>query len=77
MGVDEYPIRVVVAGPDLEGRARELRDEGLEVIYLGAGLTAEQIVETALQEDVSRIVTSTDLAAVLLAYGIDDIAVEL
>jgi len=56
------PVRVVVAKPGLDGHdrgakevARALRDAGVEVIYTGLHQTPEQIVETALQEDVDAI----------------------
>lgn len=52
-------IRVLVAKPGLDGHdrgakvvARGLRDAGMEVIYLGLRLTPEQIVDSAIQEDV-------------------------
>ena len=55
-------IRVLIAKPGLDGHdrgakviARALRDAGMEVIYSGLPQTPEQIVETALQEDVSVI----------------------
>lgn len=55
-------IRVLIAKPGLDGHdrgakvvARALRDAGMEVIYTGLHQTAEQIVETALQEDVDVI----------------------
>jgi methylmalonyl-CoA mutase C-terminal domain/subunit len=55
-------IRVVVAKPGLDGHdrgakvvARALRDAGMEVIYTGLHQTPEQIVQTALQEDVNAI----------------------
>src|SRR5258706_12968912 len=55
-------IRVVVAKPGLDGHdrgakvvARALRDAGMEVIYTGLHQTPEQVVETALQEDVRAI----------------------
>ncbi len=58
-------IRVLVAKPGLDGHdrgakvvARALRDAGFEVIYTGIRLTPEQIVETALQEDVNVIALS-------------------
>jgi len=35
--------------------ARALRDAGMEVIYTGVHQTPEQVVETALQEDVDAI----------------------
>ncbi len=56
------PIRVLVAKPGLDGHDRgakvvalALRDAGMEVIYTGLHQTVEQIVETALQEDVDVI----------------------
>ena len=56
------PIRVLIAKPGLDGHdrgakviARALRDAGCEVIYSGLFQTPEQIVETALQEDVAGI----------------------
>ena len=56
------PIRVVVAKPGLDGHdrgakvvARALRDAGCEVIYTGLHQTPEQIVATAIQEDVDAI----------------------
>lgn len=55
-------IRVLVAKPGLDSHdrgakvvARALRDAGMEVIYTGLKQTPEQIVETALQEDVDVI----------------------
>ena len=58
-------IRVVVAKPGLDSHdrgakviARAFRDAGMEVIYTGLRQTPEQIVETALQEDVNVIALS-------------------
>ena len=58
----EKKIRVLIAKPGLDGHdrgakvvARALRDAGMEVIYTGLHQTPEQIVETALQEDVNYI----------------------
>ena len=55
-------IRVVIAKPGLDGHdrgakviARALRDAGCEVVYSGLHQTPEQIVETAIQEDVAGI----------------------
>src|SRR5207248_3164179 len=54
--------RVVVAKAGLDGHdrgakvvARALRDAGMEVIYTGVHQTPEQVVETALQEDVDAV----------------------
>jgi len=59
---DAKKIRVVVAKPGLDGHdrgakiiARALRDAGMEVIYTGLHQTAEQIVETVLQEDANAV----------------------
>jgi methylmalonyl-CoA mutase C-terminal domain/subunit len=56
------PIRVLVAKPGLDGHdrgakvlARALQDAGMEVIYTGLRQTPEQIVNTAIQEDVNVI----------------------
>jgi len=61
----ERPIRVLVAKPGLDGHdrgakviARALRDAGMEVIYTGIRQTPEQIVETAIQEDVDVVALS-------------------
>ena len=58
----ERKVRVVVAKPGLDGHdrgakivARALRDAGFEVIYTGLHQTPEQIVATAVQEDVDAI----------------------
>lgn len=55
-------IRVVIAKPGLDGHdrgakiiARALRDAGMEVIYTGLHQTAEQIVETVIQEDADAV----------------------
>lgn len=55
-------IRILIAKPGLDSHdrgakivARALRDAGMEVIYTGLRQTPEQIVETALQEDVHVI----------------------
>lgn len=55
-------IRVLVAKPGLDGHdrgakvvARALRDAGMEVVYTGLHQTPEQVVETAIQEDVDVI----------------------
>jgi methylmalonyl-CoA mutase C-terminal domain/subunit len=58
----EKKIRILIAKPGLDGHdrgakivARALRDAGMEVIYTGLHQTPEQIVETAIQEDVDHI----------------------
>jgi methylmalonyl-CoA mutase C-terminal domain/subunit len=85
-------IRVVIAKPGLDGHdrgakviARALRDAGMEVIYTGLHQTAEQIVETAIQEDADvvglSILSGAHLTLVptvarqLREQGIDDVLV--
>src|SRR6266487_2842036 len=58
-------IRVLVGKPGLDGHDRgakvvaaALRDAGMEVIYTGLHQTPEQIVESALQEDVDVVALS-------------------
>lgn len=54
--------RILVGKPGLDGHdrgakvvARALRDAGFEVIYTGLHQTPEQIVATAIQEDVDAV----------------------
>jgi len=61
-GVGARRIRVLIAKPGLDSHdrgakvvARALRDAGMEVIYTGLRQTPEQIVETAVQEDVDVV----------------------
>jgi methylmalonyl-CoA mutase C-terminal domain/subunit len=85
-------IRVLVGKPGLDGHdrgakivARALRDAGMEVIYTGLHQTPEQIVATALQEDVDAIGLSVLSGAhnylfgrvleLLREKGIDDVMV--
>lgn len=86
------PRRILIAKPGLDGHdrgakviARALRDAGNEVIYSGLHQTPEEIVETAIQEDVDGIGLSVLSGAhmtlfprvvqLLRAQGIDDIVV--
>jgi methylmalonyl-CoA mutase C-terminal domain/subunit len=55
-------VRVLIAKPGLDGHDRgakvvalALRDAGFEVIYTGLHQTVEEIVETAVQEDVDVV----------------------
>jgi len=90
--VTSRKIRVLVAKPGLDGHdrgakivARALRDAGFEVIYTGLHQTPEQIVATAIQEDVDAIGLSVLSGAhnflfprvldLLREKGADDIAV--
>jgi methylmalonyl-CoA mutase, C-terminal domain len=56
------PIRVLLGKVGLDGHdrgiklvARALRDAGMEVIYTGLHQSPEQVVNTAIQEDVNAI----------------------
>ena len=86
------PPRVLIAKPGLDGHdrgakvvARALRDAGCEVIYSGLHQTPEQIVETALQEDVDGVGLSVlsgahmtlfpKVVSLLRERGADDIVV--
>jgi methylmalonyl-CoA mutase C-terminal domain/subunit len=58
----ERKLRILVAKPGLDGHdrgarviARAFRDAGFEVIYTGCHQTPEQIVSTAIQEDVDLV----------------------
>ena len=86
------PRRILIAKPGLDGHdrgakviARALRDAGNEVIYSGLHQTPQQIVETAIQEDVDAIGLSVlsgahmtlfpKVVELLRDQDIDDIAV--
>jgi methylmalonyl-CoA mutase C-terminal domain/subunit len=92
MSAGERKVRVLVAKPGLDGHdrgakivARALRDAGFEVIYTGLHQTPEQVVATAIQEDVDAIGLSVLSGAhhflfarvleLLKEKGADDIAV--
>ena len=58
----ERKIKVLIAKPGLDGHDRGakvlsfgLRDQGMEVIYTGRRQSAQQIVNSALQEDVDVV----------------------
>ena len=62
MVAERKPFRILIAKPGLDGHdrgakviVRALRDAGFEVIYTGLHQTPEQIVATAVQEDVDAI----------------------
>jgi methylmalonyl-CoA mutase C-terminal domain/subunit len=62
MTVAATPIRVLIGKVGLDGHdrgvklvARALRDAGTEVIYTGLHQTPEEVVSTAIQEDVEAI----------------------
>ena len=62
MAVTVAPMRILIGKVGLDGHdrgvkliARALRDAGMEVIYTGLHQTPEQVVSTAIQEDVDAI----------------------
>lgn len=62
MPVGSAPLRILIGKVGLDGHdrgvkliARALRDAGMEVIYTGLHQTPEQVVNTAIQEDVDAI----------------------
>src|SRR5512138_3077105 len=62
MTVAATPLRVLIGKVGLDGHdrgvkliARALRDAGMEVVYTGLHQTPEQVVATAIQEDVDAI----------------------
>ncbi len=86
------PRRILIAKPGLDGHdrgakviARALRDAGNEVIYSGLHQTPEQIVATAIDEDVQAVGLSSlsgahmtlfpRVAALLVERGAADILV--
>jgi methylmalonyl-CoA mutase C-terminal domain/subunit len=85
-------IRVLIGKPGLDGHdrgakvvARALRDAGMEVVYTGLHRSPEEIVETAIQEDVDAIGLSVlsgahmtlfpKVVELLKAQGAEDILV--
>jgi methylmalonyl-CoA mutase C-terminal domain/subunit len=92
MTVATAPMRVLVGKVGLDGHdrgvklvTRALRDAGMEVIYTGLHQTPEQVVATAIQEDVQAIGLSLHSGAhnslfprviqLLKEQGADDIVV--
>ena len=86
------PRRILIAKPGLDGHdrgakviARALRDAGNEVIYSGLHQTPEQIVATAIDEDVQAVGLSSlsgahmtlfpRIVSLLAAQGAGDILV--
>lgn len=60
--MSEYPIKVVIGKPGLDGHdrgakvvARSLVEAGMEVVYLGLRQTPESIVAAAVDEDADAI----------------------
>jgi methylmalonyl-CoA mutase C-terminal domain/subunit len=86
------PLRVLLGQVGLEGHdrgiklvARALRDAGMEVVYTGLHQSPEQVVNTAIQEDVNAIGLSLLSGAhnyllprvleLLKEHGVNDIVV--
>ena len=85
-------LRILVGKPGLDGHdrgakivARALRDAGMEVVYTGLHQSPEEIVATAIQEDVDAIGLSVLSGAhnylfgrvleLLREKGVDDVVV--
>jgi methylmalonyl-CoA mutase C-terminal domain/subunit len=92
MTIAATPMRVLVGKVGLDGHdrgiklvTRALRDAGMEVIYTGLHQTPEQVVATAIQEDVQAIGLSLHSGAhnslfprvieLLKEQGADDVVV--
>lgn len=90
--MSDEKIKVLIAKPGLDGHdrgakviARGLRDAGFEVVYTGLHQTPEEIVASAIQEDVDVIGVSSLAGAhmylfpriieLLVEKGADDIPV--
>ncbi|MBW1683293.1 MAG: cobalamin B12-binding domain-containing protein [Deltaproteobacteria bacterium] len=91
MKTDRKP-RVLIGSIGLDGHelgalivSRALQDAGMEVVYLGLNLTPEQVVESAIQEDVDIIGISSmsgihlealsDLLQLIKKRGVENIMV--
>lgn len=62
MGEEKRRVRVLLAKPGLDGHdrgvqlvAQALRDAGIETVFLGIQVTADQVAEAAIQESVDVI----------------------
>ena len=88
----EKPIKALLAKPGIDGHdrgvlvlAKAFRDAGMEVLYVGLLPTPEDVVDTAINEDVDVIALSLLNGAHLTVFrkvmdimknkGIDDISV--
>ncbi len=88
----EAPIKVLLAKPAIDGHdrgifvlAKAFRDAGMDVIYAGLLPTPEEVVDTAINEDVDVIALSLLNGAHMTAFrnvmenlkkrGVNDIAV--
>ncbi len=71
----EAPIKILLAKPAIDGHdrgifvlARAFRDAGMDVIYAGLLPTPEEVVDTAINEDVDVIALSLLNGAHLTAF---------
>ncbi|MCL4349341.1 cobalamin B12-binding domain-containing protein [Ferroplasma acidiphilum] len=88
----EAPIKILLAKPAIDGHdrgifvlAKAFRDAGMDVIYAGLLPTPEEVVDTAINEDVDVIALSLLNGAHMTAFrnvmeslkkrGVSDIAV--
>ncbi len=88
----EKPVKILLAKPGIDGHdrgmfvlAKAFRDAGMDVLYAGLLPKPEEIVETAINEDVDVVALSLLNGAHLVAFkkvsdlmkskGIDDIAI--
>ena len=62
MGQEQHRVRVLLAKPGMDGHdrgirlvARALRDAGVETVFLGIQVTADELVEAAIQESIDVI----------------------
>jgi hypothetical protein len=68
-------MRLLCCG-DVQSGPREWRDAGLEVVLLDAGVSPEQLVAVAVQEDVGLIaVSDAELGALAVGSLDDDVVV--
>lgn len=89
---ESRPIKILLAKPGIDGHdrgilvlAKAFRDAGMEVLYAGLLPTPEEVVDTAINEDVDVIALSLlngahmtvfrKVADILAEKGIKDIAV--
>ncbi len=88
----DKPVKVLLAKPGIDGHdrgmfvlARAFRDAGMDVLYAGLLPTPEEVVDTAVNEDVdvialsllngAHLVVFKKVADLMRSRGIDDIAI--
>jgi methylmalonyl-CoA mutase C-terminal domain/subunit len=87
----DKPIKILLAKPGIDGHdrgvlilAKAFRDAGMEVLYAGLLPTPEEVIDTAVNEDVDVVAMSLlngahmtvfrKVAEIMKERGIDDIA---